>query len=199
MHPSRIKLPASKPTIRPVRQEPVAPLQSPSLCHLPRRCFNDSASRTSVHRRSPTSPPVSFSFTPNCIPNRSDLQFHFWAVAILIDVKEQLTEHGGNDATCRDLNIEELTDEDPTPLSETLIYQGQNNRRPGMPTDLAPEMLKTATDMMKNMPPEDLQKISKMALNTESESQERRELILVRVVVVVLLLEGCQIPEISPT
>ena len=41
-----LHLPASNPIIRSVRQEPVAPLQTPSLCHLQRRCFNSSASRT---------------------------------------------------------------------------------------------------------------------------------------------------------
>ncbi|KAL4586805.1 hypothetical protein LXL04_011449 [Taraxacum kok-saghyz] len=56
----RLQLPASNSTIRPVRQEPVAQLQSPSLCHLPRPCFKRSASRTSVHRRRPICPPASF-------------------------------------------------------------------------------------------------------------------------------------------
>ncbi|KAL4568562.1 hypothetical protein LXL04_024176 [Taraxacum kok-saghyz] len=59
-----LHLPASNPIIRSVRQEPVAPLQTPSLCHLQRRCFNSSASRTLCTDEV-------FNSAPNWIANRA--------------------------------------------------------------------------------------------------------------------------------
>ncbi|KAL4559086.1 hypothetical protein LXL04_031219, partial [Taraxacum kok-saghyz] len=74
------QIPASNSTIRPVRHELVAPLQPPSLCHLPRRCFNSSASR-----RSPICPPATFNFAPKL---HSEQVLNLLAAAVMVIVRQ---------------------------------------------------------------------------------------------------------------